>query len=85
MTGRIRAVRRLLPANGTGTEPRTDLTGQELKILRKLASPRSLREIGAELYVSHNTVKTHTQSLYRKLGARSRSDAVRIGRDRGLL
>jgi ATP/maltotriose-dependent transcriptional regulator MalT len=48
----------------------------ELAVLRCLASGLSRRETGARLYVSLNTVKTHTRELYRKLGATSRSDAV---------
>jgi hypothetical protein len=37
----------------------------------------TLREIGRELYLSLNTVKTHTHSIYRKLGVSSRADAVK--------
>ena len=48
----------------------------ELAVLRCLATGLSRREIGARLYISLNTVKTHTRELYRKLGARSRADAV---------
>jgi LuxR family transcriptional regulator, maltose regulon positive regulatory protein len=50
--------------------------------LRK--SGLSNREIGAELYVSVNTLKTHAQALYRKLGATDRRDAVRRARALGL-
>ena len=42
-------------------------------------------EIAAELYLSLNTIKTHTTTLYRKLGARSRLEAVKIGRERLLI
>jgi LuxR family maltose regulon positive regulatory protein len=52
------------------------LSERELAVLRLLASPLSLREIGAALYVSLNTVKTHTRALYRKLGASGRAEAV---------
>ena len=45
----------------------------------------SLREIAQSLYVSQNTVKTHTRSIYRKLGASSREQAVARGRELGLL
>ena len=41
----------------------------ELAVLRCLATGLSRREIGAQLYISLNTVKTHTRELYRKLGA----------------
>ena len=51
-------------------------TTAELAVLRCLATGLSRREIGAKLYISLNTVKTHTRELYRKLGASSRADAV---------
>ena len=46
---------------------------------------RSLREIAKELYVSLNTVKTHTQAIYRKLGVSTRQDAVLRGQESGVL
>jgi LuxR family maltose regulon positive regulatory protein len=57
-----------------------ELSQAERRILRLLASELTLREIGNELYLSPNTVKTHTQSIYRKLGVCSRADAVRLAR-----
>jgi len=54
-------------------------------VLRLLPSTLSLREIGAELGVSPNTVKTHTQAIYRKLDVSNRHDAVERGRDTGSL
>ena len=48
----------------------------ELAVLRGLATGLSQREIGARLYISLNTVKTHTRELYRKLDVTSRADAV---------
>ena len=48
---------------------------------RLLQGSLSLSEIAGELYVSTNTVKTHTQSLYRKLGASSRTEATRARLD----
>ncbi len=61
------------------------LTGREAAVLRLFDGDRSLRKIAKELYVSLNTVKTHTQSIYRKLGVSDRKDAVARGRDLGLL
>ncbi len=52
------------------------LSERELTVLRLLGSGRSEREIGAELYVSFNTVHTHVRSIYRKLGASSRAEAL---------
>ena len=57
----------------------------ELAVLRGLATGRSRREIGARLYISLNTVKTHTRELYRKLDASSRADAVTRAESLGLL
>jgi LuxR family maltose regulon positive regulatory protein len=57
----------------------------ELTVLRALASDLTQREIGAELYLSVNTVKSHTRELYRKLGVHSRSEAVTRAATLGLL
>ena len=62
-----------------------DLTDRELAMLRALPGPLSAREIGAELYLSINTVKGYTKSLYRKLGVVTRADAVRRARHLGLI
>jgi len=60
-------------------------TAAELAVLRCLAAGLSRREIGARLYISLNTVKTHIRELYRKLGATSRADAVARAEALGLL
>ena len=57
----------------------------ELRTLEYLQTHLTLREIGQRLFVSRNTVKTHTGALYRKLGVSSRSAAVERGREFGLL
>jgi LuxR family maltose regulon positive regulatory protein len=62
-----------------------ELTAREQAVLALLTSGLSAREIGAELGVSRNTIKTHTKSLYRKLGATGRREAVARGRQLGLL
>lgn len=62
-----------------------ELSGREVTILRLLAGDLSQREIGSELYISLNTVKGHTRSIFRKLGVASRADAVARGRELGLL
>ena len=48
-------------------------------------SELSLREIGAELVVSLNTIETHTRNVYLKLGAAGRDEAVPRARELGLL
>jgi LuxR family maltose regulon positive regulatory protein len=62
-----------------------ELSERELTVLRLLASELSQREIGAELYISLNTVKGHTRSIFRKLGVSSRAEAVARGRELALL
>jgi LuxR family maltose regulon positive regulatory protein len=85
MNTRLEEVQKRL-REGLTPDPRTEaLTAREIEVLRRLTSPLSLGEIASELYLSPNTVKTHTATLYRKLGARSRSEAVKIGRERLLI
>ena len=52
---------------------------------RMLGGSLSLREIGQQLHVSPNTVKTHTKAIYRKLGVSTRLDAIAKGHDAGIL
>ncbi|MFJ1702588.1 LuxR C-terminal-related transcriptional regulator [Kitasatospora sp. NPDC088346] len=61
------------------------LSPRELEVLGQAAQLLSTEEIAAELYVSANTVKTHLKSIYRKLGAARRSEAVHRARELGLL
>jgi LuxR family maltose regulon positive regulatory protein len=72
--------------SGPVHEPRAaePLTDREVAVLHMLGGTLSLREIGNELYVSANTVKTHTQAIYRKLGVSSRVDAVARGKRLGI-
>jgi len=62
-----------------------ELTAREVAVLRLLPTELSLREIADALYVSHNTAKTHSRVLYRKLGVSSRDEAVAAARSGGLL
>ncbi len=61
------------------------LTDRELAVLRLLPSSLSLRDIGRELYVSINTVKSQCSAIYRKLGVSTRAAAVQVARERQLL
>ena len=54
-------------------------------MLRLLRGPLSLHEIGRELDVSINTIKSHTRAIYRKLGAAGRRDAIQHARQLGIL
>jgi LuxR family maltose regulon positive regulatory protein len=61
------------------------ITGRELEVLRLLDSDLSNREIAARLFVTLDTVKTHTRHLYAKLGVHKRHEAVTRARDLDLL
>jgi LuxR family maltose regulon positive regulatory protein len=61
------------------------LSQREQAILRYLPTMMSNQEIAAELFVSVNTVKTHLKAIYRKLDAAGRREAVRRGRELGLM
>ena len=61
------------------------LTAAELRLLPMLSTHLSFPEIGAEMFLSRNTIKSQAVSIYRKLGASSRNQAVIRGRELGLL
>src|SRR5690606_33914521 len=61
------------------------LTPAEQRVLEHLPTHLGLGLIASELHLSRNTVKTHTASIYRKLGVTSRADAVDVARSVGLL
>jgi LuxR family maltose regulon positive regulatory protein len=61
------------------------LTDREFDILRELQTLNPVDEIADNLLISTNTVKTHIRGVYRKLGVRSRKDAVATARRRGIL
>ena len=64
---------------------RLPLTERELQVLRLLDSELSGPQIARELFVSHNTVRTHTKHIFTKLDVTDRRAAVRRARDRGLM
>lgn len=61
------------------------ITPRELEILELIAAGLSNREIAEKLFVSENTVKTHSGRLLDKLGAKRRTQAVQRARDEGLI
>jgi LuxR family maltose regulon positive regulatory protein len=86
LAAQARALRMRLPGgNSQVASSASTLTAAELRLLPLLATPLSLTEIAAELAISHNTVKSETASLYRKLLATSREQAVARSRELSLL
>lgn len=77
----------VVPAGGPAREsrPAVGLTERELQVLLGMAEGKSNAEIGRELFVSEDTVKTHARRLFRKLGARDRAHAVAAGFRAGLV
>lgn len=61
------------------------ITPRELEILGLIAAGLSNREIAERLFVSQNTVKTHSSRLFDKLGARRRTQAVQLGKEARLI
>ena len=61
------------------------ITRRELEILELIAQGLSNREIADKLFVSENTVKTHSSRLFDKLSARRRTQAVQIGKEMGII
>jgi len=75
-----RPMRRMPDAGGPPA-----LTERELQVLTGMSRGRSNAEIGRELYLSEDTVKTHARRLFRKMGAADRAHAVAVGFRWGLL
>ena len=67
------------------TGARQTLNRTQLAILRLMARGYSNREIAAEVHLSENTVKTHVQSIFGKLGAHNRVEAVMLASRRSLI
>jgi LuxR family transcriptional regulator, maltose regulon positive regulatory protein len=84
ITAALKARRRVAPASGRGKllDP---LTTAEIRVLEKLAERLTYTEIATELYLSLNTVKTHLRHAYTKLGATSRSSAIKRATTLGIL
>jgi LuxR family maltose regulon positive regulatory protein len=80
LAGRTRASPRAGPR-----PPLEPLSDSEIRVLRYLPTNLSMRQIAGELYVSHNTVRTHIRHLYEKLGTHTRAEAVDRARALGLL
>jgi LuxR family transcriptional regulator, maltose regulon positive regulatory protein len=86
LAGEAQALRaRLASVHGATVPGASALTAAELRVLPMLATHLSFPEIGAEMFLSPNTVKSQAVSIYRKLEASSRSQAVARSRELGVL
>ena len=61
------------------------ITLRELEVLQLIAEGLSTKEMAERLFVSENTVKTHSSRVFDKLGARRRTQAVQLGKDLRLI
>jgi DNA-binding NarL/FixJ family response regulator len=67
------------------TTPAPDLTERELQVLTGMAAGKSNAQIGRDLYLSEDTIKTHARRLFRKLGVGDRAQAVAFGFRSGIV
>jgi LuxR family maltose regulon positive regulatory protein len=81
----VRSLRRQLQDQPIGVGGASTLTAAELKVLTFLPLHLSFKEIADRLGVRQSTTKTHALSVYGKLGATSRSEAVALAIAAGLL
>ena len=81
----LRELRDHLEGGARAAELTDPLNERELTVLRFLPGNLSASQIGSELYLSVNTVKTHMRKLYAKLDVHTRAEAVERGRALGLL
>ena len=72
-------------ARGSSSPAASALTAAELRLLPMLSTHFSFPEIAAEMFLSPHTIKSEAMSIYRKLGATSRSQAVGRARELALL
>jgi LuxR family maltose regulon positive regulatory protein len=86
LAGQAQALKaQLAQQRGSITPGASSLTAAELRLLPLLPTYLPFTEIAAELFLSPNTIKTQASSIYRKLGASTRSQAVTRARQLGLL
>jgi LuxR family maltose regulon positive regulatory protein len=86
LAGEAQALRIRLAAERAPVTPgASSLTTAELRVLPMLATHMSFPEIGTEMFLSPHTVKSQAMSIYRKLGASSRHQAVTRSRELGLI
>lgn len=74
-----------ISANNHSSDYRADLSKQEHKVLLLMADGLSNMEIATSLFISESTVKTHVSRVLGKLNAKRRTEAVKIGREMGIV
>jgi DNA-binding NarL/FixJ family response regulator len=62
-----------------------ELTPREVQVLRAISEGKSNNQIGQELFLSEDTIKTHARRIFRKLGAKDRAEAVAQGFRQGII
>jgi two-component system NarL family response regulator len=82
---RVQAGEMCLPAPLAASMSSEALTGRELNVLELLASGLSNKEIGAQLFITETTVKSHLRAIFTKLNVLSRTEAVTAANRRGLI
>src|SRR5215469_2154144 len=85
LAGEVEQFRHALASSATGVTGLSPLTPAELRLLPYLQTHLTAGAIAERLYVSSHTVRTEVKSIYRKLGATSRSEAVQMATTIGLL
>jgi DNA-binding NarL/FixJ family response regulator len=79
------ATSRTVRAGTAGSEGRGALTARERDVLDLIAAGMGTKQIAGRLALSVHTIKTHVESIFQKLGVRSRAEAVAIGAREGLV
>jgi len=60
---------------------KSSLSRQEEQVLQLIADGLSNKEIASELFIAESTVKSHVSNIFGKLGARRRTEAIKIGKE----
>ncbi len=74
-----------VPVNAVAAAEKLQLTPRESQVIEMLGDGRTNRQIARALGISDNTVRSHLQSVYRKLGAGHRTEAVLLAQRAGIL
>ena len=87
LLGRVKPDRAAAPSRRAGADwsSSAPLSQRELQVLRLLDTAMTGPEIARELFVSHNTLRSHTKHIFTKLGVNSRPAAVSSAKKHGLL